>query len=395
MSLCRNTMQPPSSVRTEEGGFCRLDGCAPLLYDGSTLERTGVMSMCDWREILALHTAKYPQMQPQDAGKLLYQRHLGPGHLIADPEKALARLTQEWETAGGGECEPTPLSGDYVRVPLGILHSRHELLALHRMMLVSAETAVSGRAALLAELEALAAAATTLQLPFGAAAFSVWLAEYLAQGLPLVRHSEVYRQAYAPAYRVILKALLPYLPLCADIEALLEEKGRVCLAIDGRCGSGKSTLAAHLQTLYPCGMIRMDDFFLPPQLRTAERLAQVGGNVHYERFLEEVAPAMKAGEDVAYRPFDCSAQALAPLRRVPAMPVMICEGTYSLHPALAGLYDLAVFSTCSAETQRVRILQRSGEKLLRRFINEWIPMEEAYFSAFGIAERCQIEICTD
>ena len=352
--------------------------------------------MSDWREILALHIEKYPQMQPQDVGKLFYQRHLGPGHLIADPDKALDWLTQEWETtASSGETEPTPLGEDYVRVPLGMIKHRHELKALHRMMLAPAEVPPSDNVALQAELEALGASADELLLPFNAKKFSRWLAGYLAQKLPLVRHTEIYRETYQPAYRVVSKQYLPYLPLCASIEAILEQQGRVCLAIDGRCGSGKSTAAGRLQKLYPCGIMPMDDFFLPPQLRTAERLAQVGGNVHYERFQEEVAPAMKAGEDVAYRPFDCSVQALAPLRIVPAMPVMICEGTYSLHPTLTGLYDLAVFSTCGSETQQSRILQRSGSKLFPRFVNEWIPMEEAYFTAFAIAERCQVQICTD
>ena len=32
----------------------------------------------------------------------------------------------------------------------------------------------------------------------------------------------------------------------------------------------------------------MDDFFLPMELRTAERLEEPGGNVHYERFSAEV-----------------------------------------------------------------------------------------------------------
>ena len=348
----------------------------------------------NWSEVLALHAEKYPCMQPQDVAKLLYQRHLGPGHLIADPNRAFERLTQEWEMlAGAGEERPMPLGTDYVRVPLGMLKSRYALSALHRMMLASAELPVSDKAAVQAELEAASAAA--LPLSFDAAEFSTWLAAYLAQGLPLTHHSETYQATYQPAYRVILQEFLPCLPLCTGMEELLEQRGRICLAIDGRCGSGKSTLADRLQKLYPCGIIRMDDFFLPPELRTTERLAQAGGNVHHERFHEEVAPAMKAGQDIAYRPFDCSVQALTPLRRVAATPVTICEGTYSMHPALVELYDLAVFSTCSPETQRRRILQRNGPGLFHRFINEWIPMEEQYFSACAVAERCQFRISTD
>jgi hypothetical protein len=44
--------------------------------------------------------------------------------------------------------------------------------------------------------------------------------------------------------------------------------------------------------------------------------------------------------------------------------------------------------------QRERILRRSGPALLRRFEEEWIPLEELYFSRFGIEEQSQIRICT-
>ena len=336
---------------------------------------------------MTLHRERYPEMMAQDAGKLFFQRHLGPGHLIADSSKAFAWLCDEWTRTRGSETEPVPLGDDYVRMPLSMLSSQYELRALHRMMLASAKAERSDRAALQAELEAVGAAGLV-------EGFGDWLAGYLDAGMPLVRHAESYRAAYEPAYRVILREYLPCLALCAGIEAVLEEKGRVTLAIDGHCGSGKSTLAKHLQSLYPCGIIYMDDFFLPPELRTAQRLDEVGGNVHYERFQEEVAAAMKAGADVSYRPFDCSVQALAPLRTVVAEPVMICEGSYSMHPALTDLYDLAVFSTCSPEVQRERILARSGPRMLERFVGEWIPMEERYFAVCQVPERCQFEICT-
>ena len=62
---------------------------------------------------------------------------------------------------------------------------------------------------------------------------------------------------------------------------LAAENGPALLAIDGRCGSGKSTLAAHMAQVFGCPVFHMDDFFLPPELRTPERLAQPGENVHH------------------------------------------------------------------------------------------------------------------
>ena len=65
-----------------------------------------------------------------------------------------------------------------------------------------------------------------------------------------------------------------------SLEALLElltplaRLGRPALAaIDGRCGSGKSTLAGLAAHRLGCPLFHMDDFFLPPALRTPERYA--------------------------------------------------------------------------------------------------------------------------
>ena len=68
-------------------------------------------------------------------------------------------------------------------------------------------------------------------------------------------------------------------------------------AIDGRCASGKTTLAKALAKETGAGVIHMDDFFLPEELRTKERLSSPGGNVHYERFREEVLENLKRKRD--------------------------------------------------------------------------------------------------
>lgn len=82
----------------------------------------------------------------------------------------------------------------------------------------------------------------------------------------------------------------------ARIDSLLAQKERVIIAIDGQCTSGKTTLAAALADCYDCNVFHMDEFFLRPEQRTPERFAELGGNVDYERFLEEVLIPLSAGE---------------------------------------------------------------------------------------------------
>ena len=75
----------------------------------------------------------------------------------------------------------------------------------------------------------------------------------------------------------------------------LAEKGRIVLAIDGRCGAGKSTLADRLAAQWNGRVIRADDFFLRPEQRTPERLAEPGGNLDRERMKAEVREYLCGG----------------------------------------------------------------------------------------------------
>ena len=82
--------------------------------------------------------------------------------------------------------------------------------------------------------------------------------------------------------------------LSSKIDDILKEKGRISIAIDGDCCSGKTTLAEKLSKKYGCDVVHTDDFFLPFSLRTKERYAEPGGNIHYERFILEVLPHLKS-----------------------------------------------------------------------------------------------------
>ena len=174
-----------------------------------------------------------------------------------------------------------------------------------------------------------------------------------------------------------------------QINMLLEEKNFVIVAIDGKCTSGKTTLASQLAEIYDCNVFHMDDFFLRPEQRTPERFAEVGGNVDYERFHEEVLLPLKSGKAFSYRPFDCSTFTLAAPVTVAPKKLNVIEGTYSHHPYFGNPYDLKILLIVDEETQRKRILERPAF-LHKRFFEEWIPMENRYFEAFRISDRSEI-----
>ena len=184
---------------------------------------------------------------------------------------------------------------------------------------------------------------------------------------------------------------MDYSALYRDLERILRTRRAITAAIDGPCASGKTTLAQHLRERFGARVIPMDDFFLPRGLRTPERYALPGGNVHYERFLEEIVPflgSQRAEEPLIYRPFDCHVMDWGPLRRISWAPLTVVEGSYSLHETLREHYDIRILMTIGKEEQERRIRQREGARGLEIFKERWIPMENQYFESASLESIC-------
>jgi uridine kinase len=161
------------------------------------------------------------------------------------------------------------------------------------------------------------------------------------------------------------------------------------IAIDGRAASGKTTLAERLGSL---PVIHIDDFFLPSELRTAERLERAGENFHHERFAEEVLPFIRRNEVFSYRIFDCALGDYAGTREIMPAKIKIVEGSYSCHPVLGEYMDLRIFCDIDYSLQIERIHKRTNPEA---FITKWIPLEEAYFKAFDIIRKADIIYSSD
>lgn len=174
------------------------------------------------------------------------------------------------------------------------------------------------------------------------------------------------------------------------IERKMPEKENLLVAIDGRCAAGKTTVASYLEKELSCNCIHMDHFFLQPIQRTPKRLEEPGGNVDYERFLEEVLLPLRRGKEFTYRPFDCKTMDFTePVRVVPGS-VTIIEGSYACHPELIKYYDLRIFLSVDPIEQLKRIEKRNGSEALKIFSQKWIPLEEKYIQAFHIPEQCDL-----
>lgn len=342
-------------------------------------------------KLLQEHFCNHPGMELRDAIKFLYQSSMGGGHLIADPRGALAHLEEEWDRTDGNQALPPtePLGGVLCRLSLaackGLGLAPSTVLALfHR----GAEEYVRQPEQLDQSLELL------YRLPFPPEEIEAALRQYRAAGLPMVGHSAAYRRAFSPAYRVVLQSDAALLPLLAAIDRSRRAHPRTLAAIDGPCATGKSTLGARLSQLYGCPLFHTDDFFLPPERKTPERLAQPGGNVDYERFFAQVLSPLSHGEPVRYQPYRCHSGTLEAARTIPPAPLAVVEGVYSLRPEFQPLYQVKCFLTAPWPVREARLLNRCGLDGLERFRTLWIPLEDQYFRAFSIADACDVHLET-
>ncbi len=399
-------------------------------------------------DVLRMQATLHPSFTPQDALKLSFQAAFGAEHLLSDPIGAQQYFEAEFHAAQPtdfpDEALVEQISPNFCRVNLrGWKRLGLPPLWLFRLFLESTQTGAdligtqadsapaqqtnatakqmqAGTntvqppidaaikqasdcpndaiapcfAQKLADIRALTVAG---QLPFGLLEWEGAQSVYLADGVRAVHHSNAYRTAEQPSYRLISTRFLPLLPLLERLAALpAPAKGAAhIIAIDGRCGGGKSTLATALcRVLQTEAMISMDDFFLPPALRTPDRLATPGGNIEHERFAAEVLPHLGKSESFAYQQFSCAKMALCDTKEIGKSCWHVVEGSYSHHPALGDYATLRAFVDIAPDAQITRIRARNGAAWAEDFVQKWIPMEERYFATCHTHENADIILNT-
>ena len=324
------------------------------------------------------------ESQLRDLVKQAYQGAYGAGHAVINKEQAWRYFCREFSGVTPEEKAELfeIISPDYCRVNLA--KWKAEKLPgkwLFNMFYASTEILPDSEKLFQQYLENI-----TECFPQFSTELAVFLRHYRGGA---VHHSLKYRQFYHPSYRIVSTRFLTVIPVL-KAAAKLSGNGVKVIAIDGRAASGKTTAAKLLAEILETGVIHMDDFFLPQDLRTAARLAEAGGNVHYERFKLEVLPDLRKESGLSYWKFDCSKNAPGELREIGAAKWRIVEGAYSLHPEFGNYADLKVFFDIAPAEQVKRIRKRNGEKKMQIFLSRWIPLEEYYIKQTALKKRVDI-----
>lgn len=161
--------------------------------------------MEELRNILLEHTGRYPNMQPTDAVKLIYQNEFGGGHMISDEASCLAYLRREHAATprdpqiARREC----IGNGLVRIYLAAIEEA-DLEELGRAFIRSAAVRKGNLDSFRKKLEVLRQAVREGLFSFGETQLDAYLTAYEQAGFPPASHSPEYRTAYRPAYRVIL-----------------------------------------------------------------------------------------------------------------------------------------------------------------------------------------------
>jgi hypothetical protein len=152
-------------------------------------------------------------MQLDDIYKLLHQAALGPGHAVDNPAATRKRLDEELATLGEA---PAELLQDVISPDgrLARVHLRPYLASggdpdtLHRAFVATANSYPASPDKLAKFCGCLGDLAAAGGIPFAREEVIAYFGKIARDGYPAVRHSEAFRVAYRPAYRVVAVDLL-------------------------------------------------------------------------------------------------------------------------------------------------------------------------------------------
>lgn len=157
------------------------------------------------------HLRAHPSMAPADVVKHCYQAAFGAEHMLTDPDRAHAYLLREWEATEPRADLPIaePISDAVARVHLAALKARGlSAEGLFPLFIASAQVEDGGKDVFLAYLDEAEHVIEAGHAAFSLAAWKAFMTAYGEAGMPAVHHSDAYREAEHPAYRVIRRSLL-------------------------------------------------------------------------------------------------------------------------------------------------------------------------------------------
>ena len=163
--------------------------------------------MKNFENIALWQVSLHPNGEPADLIKLCFQAAFGAEHLIADVERARRFFYTEYEATPPKDCSIfEEISDRYCRVNIAAWKFRgYDPDRLFDAFIDTARRSAPAEGGIAPLLDTVARLAERGKMPFLAEEWQAALSLY--EGGP-VHHSQRYRDAEAPAYRVVLTELI-------------------------------------------------------------------------------------------------------------------------------------------------------------------------------------------
>lgn len=166
--------------------------------------------------------------------------------------------------------------------------------------------------------------------------------------------------------------------------AAAERAGTVWIGIDGRGATGKSTLADQVaRAVGGVDVVHVDDFG-GPGIATWD----------LERFGRQVLEPLLAGRPACYQLWNWDSDRGGDWVELRPGRVVIVEGVSATTAALPVPWTLRVWCDAPRDVRLARALARDGVAMLPRWLDDWMPSEEAYIAAEHPEQRADLLLLT-
>ncbi len=155
------------------------------------------------RRALLEHYKAYPRLEIQDIFKFIFQSALGCEHMVTDYKRALEYIRYEYADMIIREPKIDALDGHYSRVYLSCIGENLSSKELAELFVRSARPEPDGLEKISEKLSVARELVESGELDFELEAFDAAAEEWKKRGFCAIHHSDKFRAAYNPAYRVI------------------------------------------------------------------------------------------------------------------------------------------------------------------------------------------------
>ena len=152
------------------------------------------------------------------------------------------------------------------------------------------------------------------------------------------------------------------------------------VGVDGFGGAGKTTLADELAAAVPGAVVVHVDDFARPALAEWD----------WDRFAAQLAEPLLAGRPARYQAWDWGRDAGGEWVDVPPGRLVVVEGVSCTRAEVRLPWDLTIWVDAPRDVRLQRALERDGPDMMSRWLDDWMPSEEAYAARECPQERVDL-----